>query len=151
MRTLATAAVALTLTACDPLPPTGIPVNVVQSGHTVESLEEAYDAIFQAMDAYQVDWFMTDRQDCVLKIDIVRTRGGIEPIGVVVHDGPDLAVIRTLPRWDVVAHEVGHVFGLGPHHNPDPDNVMNEVSGTELYPWQAKIVRDNADRFAHCW
>ena len=51
-----------------------------------------------------------------------------------------------------VAHELGHMFGLGGDeaHVDDPDNVMHPIPGAEMTDEQLDTVRAHADRFGAC-
>lgn len=47
-------------------------------------------------------------------------------------------------EWNVYAHELGHMMGLG--HLDDRTNLMNEKSGArtvETYPWQEERALEN--------
>lgn len=51
-----------------------------------------------------------------------------------------------------VAHELGHMFGLGgaEAHVDDPDNVMHPDPGTELTDDQQDTIVAHAERFGAC-
>jgi hypothetical protein len=51
-----------------------------------------------------------------------------------------------------VAHELGHMFGLGgpEGHVDDPENIMHPVPGRELTDDQQDTIIAHADRFGAC-
>jgi hypothetical protein len=72
------------------------------------------------------------------------TSAGIGPdLG---HGCKRLAWASGSPR--VMAHELGHEFGL--RHVDDPTNVMHDPPGSEVEDWQVKRVQRNAQRLSGC-
>lgn len=83
-------------------------------------------------------------------VEIVEAAKG-EYVGRLLARRHCLRIIRSSPDHIVLAHELGHAFGLG--HHDDPANLMHARTGddtTELEDWQRDIIEAAAARLGRC-
>jgi hypothetical protein len=92
----------------------------------------------------------------VVVMSLVNDLGGDKEARTLMRDAPCRRVANVevdgTRDAEKVAHELGHMFGLGGSeaHVDDPDNVMHPSPGTELTDDQQDTVLEHAHLFGAC-
>lgn len=124
-----------------------LPVNLIHpDGGKYESLP---DFAIEAGIALGVELELVDEQYGAVTIDIVESNSSVK--GRSLLRTPCLRVVRSAPDSQVLAHELGHAFGLD--HSKDPHNLMFPIAqgdNFELTDKQRRKIERNAEKFLIC-
>lgn len=127
--------------------------NVISVYEDPELTDDDLDMVEQAADLWglAVDWREAPGSN-VIEVefwDSSRIRFNKEIAGHASNLGCSSTKFRAMRDWRVVAHELGHIFGLG--HVKDARNMMYEnlfSSEPEIKSWQLGLVQSNAAALA---
>lgn len=112
---------------------------------------EARIIIDAAFESWGLTWTPSDTIDASLELTLTWFEDGTSGVhGFAIASGDCDKSIAVEPEALLLAHEIGHVFGIE-DHDDDQGNVMSHpMLGWEIPDWQYAGVQDNAERFSRC-
>lgn len=132
-----------------------VPVSVVTTWDLERSSgdpsEEAREIVDEAFAAWGLSWAPSDTIDASLELTLTWFEDGTSGVhGFNVSSGDCDKSITVEPDALLLAHEVGHVFGLEEHDEEQGHVMSHPLLGWEIGDGQAAVVQDDADRFSRC-
>lgn len=131
-----------------------VPVSVVSTSDigraTDDPAPEYREILDEAFGAWGLQWAPSDTIDGAVELTLTGFDEASEVHGFNVRAGRCDRSITVEPDALLLAHEVGHVFGIE-SHDAAPGRVMSHpMLGWTVGDAQALAVQDDADRFSRC-
>lgn len=113
--------------------------------------DETRAIVDEAFEAWGVAWETSSTIDGSLELTLTWFEDGAAGVhGFGVASGDCDKSVTVEPEGLLLAHELGHVFGLE-DHDEDAGRIMSHpVLGWDVSDAQIDGVQDNADRFSRC-
>lgn len=121
-----------------------------QFGPVTEPSDEARELLDDAFGFWGLSYELSDgRSYGRLNIDLVDVGDESVVHGRRWDAGPCEQYVWAARRSVMLAHEMGHVFGLE-RHSDDPDNIMATPAASDVTDHQLETVQDDAHQFTGC-